>query len=241
MGVAHDLEMRLHDPVLEHECAVAHEVAGPREQAAVLLVARSMQRVRHRVREQPQEIRRRVRELDRKRVVVERANAERVGRQLARGDLVGVLDRREDERVRRQRRGIDAAAHAEHEVVGRDRVAVRPLRVLAQMERVDLAVGAHVPGLRGAGREVAVRLLVDEALEEVALDVRARELLAAMRVERLDLGAVAEVQHLALGELGAARPADLHAARAAVSRVVAATACERQQHHQRDCADESCM
>ena len=50
--VAHDLDVRLHDPVVEHERAVADEVAGPRPLIAVRLERRAVDGIGHRVREQ---------------------------------------------------------------------------------------------------------------------------------------------------------------------------------------------
>ncbi len=99
--IADELDVRLHDPLVEPERAIADEVSGPRELATVLFHARPMHGISRRVREQSQEVGRRVRELDLERVVVDRAHADPFGRQPPRADLVRVLDRAQDERVDR--------------------------------------------------------------------------------------------------------------------------------------------
>jgi hypothetical protein len=213
--VADRLDVRLHDPVVEPKRSVADELAGPRELDAMLLEARAVHRVRRAVREQAEKVRRRVLELDLERVIVERAHTELGRRELARRDLVGVHDRAQDERVTRQRRGVDAAPEAEDVVIRGDLVAVRPARVAAQSEHVGLAVRAHGPRLGAARHGIALRRFVDQPFEQVAQNVRAGHFLVAMRVERLNLRAVTEVQYLHFRKLGAARAADRSAAGAA--------------------------
>ena len=72
--------------------------------------------------------------------------------------------------------------------------------------------------------QIAVRRLADEPFVEVEVHVEARDVFGAMRVERLQLGAVADVQHLLLRELRAARAADLRLRPAGRARCRAAAA-----------------
>ena len=212
--------MRLHDPLVEPECAIADEMSGPRELAAVLFHARPMHWVSRRVCEQPQEVGRRVRELDLERVVVDRAHADPFRRQTPRGDLIRVLDRAQDERVDRERLRIGRAPKAVDEVVRGDGIAVRPASAPPQREHIRLAVLAHGPRLCCGGLRVAVRRLAHEPFVEIAEHVRARHVLVAGRIERLNLGTVTEVQHLVRREHAAGRPTDCDG-RAVAPRVTA--------------------
>jgi hypothetical protein len=94
--------------------------------------------------------------------------------------VVGIQDRRIDIGIFGGDLGVDDAAERIDDIVGRNRIAVRPFGVVAQMEGVDLAVVAHVPALGDAAGGIAVIVEGGEALIEVIRDIglgHARQLL----------------------------------------------------------------
>src|SRR5690606_22336048 len=78
----------------------------------------------------------------------------------------------------------------------------------SELERIGLAVLADLPGFRDARYEIAVRRLVDEPLEKIALNVRARYTPGLVGIERSGIGIVAPADDLLVGEFGTAFAAD---------------------------------
>ena len=87
--------------------------------------------------------------------------------------------------------GVEDAVQREHEVVGGDRHAVRPV-VVAQLEGVDQAVVADLPALGGARDHAAVGGLGGQAHEHVADDPVLPGTGDVMRVERVGLARVGD-------------------------------------------------
>ena len=124
-------------------------------------------------------------ELHLQRVVVDRPHAQLRPRLVPGQDLLRVhhLGELEVPAVGRCRRGVDRALPGVDEIVRGHRVAVRPSGVLAQGEGVGgVAVGGGVAG-RHPGNEVPLRVLVQEALEEIADDVESGGFLVELRIE----------------------------------------------------------
>ena len=191
--------VRAHHPVLEHERAVRHELAGPRVLRAVLRQRRAVHGEGARMREDAEQVRRRVRELDHDGAVVRRGHANRVRRLLAGHDGRGVQHGLEDLCVRRGRGRIDEPAHAGDEIGRPHGIAVRPAQPVAQPERVLEAVRAHRPRLGRRRHHCAVRTDGGQAFEQVTLDVERCVGAAALRVERVGLGPVAPAQRRGVG------------------------------------------
>ena len=103
------------------------------------------------------------------------------------------------------RRREDALV-ALHKVGGRDRIAVGPLGVGAEVERVGEPVGRDVPFLRDSRDNIKLRTLADEPLEEGEGETVLRHARDDLEIELLRLGAVADVQdffrRLRLGRVG---------------------------------------
>jgi len=121
-------------------------------------------RVGRRVVQQAEEVGGRRLQTHLQRLVVDRQDAELVGWQLAGDHGLGVDDRVEDLRVLRAGGRVGRAPQAEDEVVRGDRIAVGPAGVGADVEGVDRAVVADVPGLSRARDHRAVWRLDGQAL-----------------------------------------------------------------------------
>ena len=90
------------------------------------------------------------------------------------------------------------------EVVGGDRIAVRPLEPVAEMIRDGLAVVARLEALGGGADRVQIVVELDERIHDVEQDVGGGDVGRQARVERRRLGAPVHRDHL-FGGLGAAR------------------------------------
>ena len=194
VAVALGDDLRADHPVAQYEPAVRHQAARARVLRAVLCERRPVHRERARLRQQPEQVWRRVDEPDHHGAVVRRADAERVGRLLAAHDGRSVHYRLEHLCIGRGRGRIHQPSHARHELGRADRIAVRPAQSIAQPERVLETVGTDGPRLSGRGHGTAVRAHRGQALEQVAEDVERRIGTRTLRVERLGLRAVAATQ-----------------------------------------------
>ena len=233
--VAHELHVRLHDPILELIGPIGDEVTRTGKPVAMRLDTRAVNRIARRMRQQPEKIRRGGLELNLERVVVERAHSQ-VGDGPPPGrDRARVQDRIQYKRVPGQRGRIQATPQPVDEIVGHDGIAVGPARVAPQRERIGPAVVAYFPGLRGAGNILAIGRLVDQAFEQISLDVRARNPLALMRVQTLRLRAVTPMKDLNFGEIRPALAPHGNAGRprGAVIEIVAAAACRERHRDQK--------
>ena len=109
-------------------------------------------------------------ELNLEGVVVLGAYADGVSAALA-GVVVGRAD---DARIGKERRvvsggvGIEQSLEGVDEVLGRDRLAVAPLRAGAQMERIRLAVSGHVVAAGGARNGLEVLVEDQQRLEDLS-------------------------------------------------------------------------
>jgi hypothetical protein len=185
----------------------------------------------------------RARQLHLERVVVERLDADLVGERLAlrlaalaRVVLLRTLDAVELVRVVGGELGRERPLPRVLEVVRRDRVAVRPLAVLAQVVRDGRSV--LVPARREA-RLGLERLLVQlhERVHDVQQHVRRRRVRREPRIERGRLGAPVDRERLVGGETAACLTGRRVRARGLVVVVVAAATCgdEAQcSHHHGD-------
>lgn len=119
--------------------------------------------------QQFQEIRRGGFQGDFQGVVVNRTHAQLAQiPNLAGVDRLGVLDGVQDVGIGGGRLRIHDPAQGEDEVMRRNRLAIRPLAVLAEMEGVDRSVVADGPVGRRARDDPAIRRVGDQPQEQVA-------------------------------------------------------------------------
>ncbi len=95
--------------------------------------------------EQFQKVRGRVLERDLQSLVVKRLHAQLVQRHLAGSDFLGILDGVKDAGITGGGFRVHDAVESEFEIASGDGIAIRPLGVLAHVERVDEAVFGDVP------------------------------------------------------------------------------------------------
>ena len=105
-------------------------------------------------------------ELDLELQVAHGPGAERLSRQLAPVDRLGILEHVKDERVLRRCRRIDGRLPGEYEVMRRYGLTVAPASFIAQPER--RAVRAYVPALGDARRELVVDVVAEQAFHDMA-------------------------------------------------------------------------
>ena len=170
-------------------------MAGSRVLRAVLPHRRQVHRERDR---QGQQRRQRGAAVEREhhRARVRRGHAQRARRQRAGLHRLRVVQRIEQLAERRGRHRRERAAEAGHDLRGVERLAIAPAQAVAQHERPAAAVGRHRPALRHARHQPPARVLGDQPFVEVAQHVAAGDFLAAVRVERARLRAVAALQDL---------------------------------------------
>ena len=193
--VALQADVALRHPFGQAVGAVGDQVAGPGPLVSVALQRLGMHGIRVRVREHSDEVGRRRLQGHLQGVRVDGFHPEPVQfLDLALGDLLAVGDGPEDECVARAHRRIHSPPQREDEVVSRDRIAVGPLGVLAEVERIDLAVVAQGPALRHARDQGTVRGFCHETLEEVALDAGSGHSGRLVHVQGLRLRAVASLE-----------------------------------------------
>src|SRR5207248_1311428 len=158
----------------------------------------------------PLEVSGRVVELDHERVVVRRRQPESVevgvDRAGARDVHVAVaaraLDGLVEERVHvaRGQGGVEEVLPSIDQVTRHDRLAVAPLLVLAQVERVGQAVRRNVVARRAYRLDVAaVRLRAEQAVERLDADRALVRVCLLRGVEAVRLGAVVRTQDLFVG------------------------------------------
>nr|CAI0339477.1 hypothetical protein SHINE37_43331 [Rhizobiaceae bacterium] len=190
-----DDQVVVRDMADQLEGAVRHHRAGLDEVGAVLLDAGLGDRKRRLVRKQLEEEGRRPLQRHFQRRGIDGLEAELVEAELTLVDLFRVLDRIEDIGIARRGLRVFHAGEGEDEVFRRHRGTVRPLRVLAQLERIDRAVVGDGPAFRGAGNDLAGRVIDRQALVEVLED----ELLdvdgSVRLVEGLRFAGIAAVKH----------------------------------------------
>ena len=171
--------------LLEDIGAVRDDVPGRGPFRAVRLDRRPVRGKQGGVGGHRREVGQRPVEPDLQRMVVDRARAERRRRLPAGQDVLRVrhLSQLDIPAVGRGGLRVGRAPPRIDEVVRRHRVAVGPFRVLAQREGVGpVAVGGHIGG-GDAGHQIAVGVLAQKALEQVADDVEPRDLLVQLRIE----------------------------------------------------------
>ncbi|MNZ80555.1 hypothetical protein D3C78_991920 [compost metagenome] len=109
-------------------------------------------------------------ECDLKGLVIHRLHAELLNRRFALVDLFGVLDRVENIRIFcRGLRVLDALV-GENEIASRYRSTIRPLRIRAQLERVDCAILRQRPAFRRTGNDLAGSIVNGETFIKVFQD-----------------------------------------------------------------------
>ena len=116
-----------------------------------------MDRVGGRVTEQPEEIWRGRFQPHMQCGRIDRVDRELIGLELARGDRVGVCNRRKDFRIVGTRCRVRRTAQPGDKIISGYRIAIRPAAIAAQMEDIVETVSADVPALRCAGNDLAVR------------------------------------------------------------------------------------
>ncbi len=177
--------------VLQHVGAVRHEVAGPGEGVAEAGERGPVERRARLVGHQLGEVGGRLGEPDHHRERIGRRHPDGVHRHRPAVDRLGVQDRRQHAGVFRPRRRVEHAAEAVHDVVGDDRIAVRPAPVGAQREGPGQAVGGGGPARGRPRHQGAVGAVGAQALVEVEEDRRLGHGRGLVRVEGLGVGAVA--------------------------------------------------
>ena len=188
--------------LLEHVGAVRHQAAGRRPVRAVGLDGRPVGGKQGGVGRHCRKVRQRGRQLHLEGAVVDRPHPEVGGRLLSGEDLLRVhhLGELEIPPVGRGGRGVDGPPPGIDEVTRGHRVAVRPSRVLAEVEGVGgIALRGGIAG-RHPGYEAAVRVLAEETLEEVADDVEPGDVLVELRVEGRELVQQPVGEGLVVGE-----------------------------------------
>jgi hypothetical protein len=167
--------------------------------------------------------------------VVESLDADLVGERLA-VLLAGVVVGGADDpvklvRVVRGQLGGDRPLPGVLEVLGRDRVAVRPLPVGAEVERDGLPILAHVPALRQARHRLQVIAELHQRIHDVQEDVGGGRVGRETRVERRRLGPPPDRDDLVRG-LGPLRATARRSCIPSVAR--AAAACGREEGGRED-------
>jgi hypothetical protein len=200
-GGADGDDLLVRRPLLEGIRAVADEVFGPRPgralavEGAELLQRGDVQRVPrvvvHRVEEEGRDLPQR--ELDGAGIGSLEAGLRKIV-ELALVVVLGAHDVPEHVGVFRAERRRDHALVALDEIVGRDRVAVRPLGIGAEVEGVDETVGGDLPFFGYAGDDVELRVLADETLEKREGETMLGDARDNLEVEVLRLGGVAVEQ-----------------------------------------------
>ena len=205
-------------PAGDDERAVVEQLVGIRPVAAAGgLVERLVDRVVGGERGELVEERYRAGEIHFQRATVHRSHRQRFELHFAPIHRLRVLDAVEDEGVLRGVGRFQHLAPAEDEILRRHRGAVAPLRVLAQME--GRALGTYVPPLGHAGRQVAARVVAQEALHHMAENAKAHLIRAPSGVELRRL--LAEGQG--------------HRARCGIGRLTRAAGIPQRQHPKHRC------
>ncbi|VVT61878.1 hypothetical protein BOS5A_231146 [Bosea sp. EC-HK365B] len=189
MRVRHELLQRVgavRDPVLRLDKVLAEFLHGGR-----------MDRQPGLVRQQFQEIGGGPLQRNLERALVDRLDAEvfELGAFACLVDLLGIEDGVEDVGVFRPGLRIDHAPEREDEIIRRDRVAIRPFGVGAQLEAVALAVGRHRPALGDTGHDLAVDMVDHQAFGEIAQEMGFADRRGLVRIERFGIAVIAAMEH----------------------------------------------
>ena len=186
-------------PRLEHEGAVGDDVLGVRPVVAELLDGRLVDREERVVRDLPEEPGLLRRQLHLERVVVHGGDGDLVGERRTVGLAAVVLRRALDAielvRVVGRQLGAERPLPGVHEVLGGDRIAVRPRRVLVEVERDGGPVDLPAVSRDGLGLE-RVGIQLHERVHQGQDDVRRRRVRGLARIERRRLGAPGDAEHL---------------------------------------------
>ena len=102
---------------------------------------------------------------------VQRAHGQRVRRRPARVDVGGAFDGVQEVGEARRRGGIQQTTEGEHEVRRRNRFAVGPASVLAELKGPSETVRGGGPALGGARHDATLGVMGGQALEEVGEDL----------------------------------------------------------------------
>ncbi len=141
------------------------------------------------------EIRGRGVQRDLERMIVNRLDAKLIDRLLASGSIFGILDDEQHAGITGSRFRVHQTAEGELEVASGNRIAVRPFRVVAQMEGIDRAILGNIPGFRYAGNGLAVSILNGQAIIKIAQHIAFGNGGRVMMIERGRIGVIAAVQH----------------------------------------------
>ena len=196
---AHD---RLRLPFRQHERAVAHHV--PRLHPVVAEFRHDMpwHRIARRIDQAFRKERERLGEPNHQGVRIAGGHAKRLGRRFAGVHLRRVFDGVQEVGQTCRRARIHQAPKGEDEVLGGHRRAVRPARVLAQVERPLEAVCRRAPTVRGGGNNAPVRVVRGEPLEEIGEDFLLQVQVVAVGIQRQRFAAIADAQLGAEAEHG---------------------------------------
>ena len=203
--------MRVRRQLLEHVGAVGDPVLRFRGLLCCLGYAGRMHGQGALVGQEFEQIGRRLLQRDLQRALVGSGDAERFERG-AGGRLVdrrGIADRKEQVGVFRAGFRVDDAPEGIDEVRGPDRIAIRPFCVAAQLEAPAPAVRTHRPAFGDAGHDLALHIVDDEALAQVAQQMRFRDGGGLVWIERFGIAVIAAMEDdPALGACGAGRGQD---------------------------------
>ena len=144
-------------------------------------------------------------EADFQSVIVQGPHAQIFHGLFAGDDILGIEYGSEDLGILGCRGGIHGAAQTIDKVMGGYRVAIGPLRVLADVEDPGLAVVTGFPGFRGSGNDVAIRCFDGQPFVKITQDVGSRYPFRLVGIQGLYFGAVAPVQNLLFCEIVRAR------------------------------------
>ncbi len=136
-----------------------------------------------RVRQQADQVGRSLREPQHEGFIVRRLGPEHGDREVAGDDGRRVLNTRQHLCIERRGLRVDEPPHAGHEVIGGNRLAVRPAQLVAKMKCINKAIVRHIPGLGRGRSQLAGRRKSDKALAEIAQDIGGLGAARLVRVE----------------------------------------------------------
>ena len=193
--VLDQLHMIVRPPLGKRVRPVRNQNAGLRPIVRMLLDHMLRHRPKCRLRQQPDQDRRRLAEFDHEGARIGRADAQGRRRRLTCGNGGAVLDLRAEFGKRARGLRIHRAAERVDEIRRRHLDAVRPGEPLAQLERGRLSVGADRPALCRARHRHTVGAVLHEPHEQIAHDLVLADQRLLRRIQRPRLGQIAAVKN----------------------------------------------